>query len=297
MKLLSHYLEYQTKRDPRIVNWENHLIGSGLSYSCRDTVYDRDTYPSSLHYHDYYELVVVEAGEMHYICEGSVYRPQRGDVVLIPPARFHMSVIDGETTRYKRHVFYLYPSAFEAIGHGELTAFLNRTQNGALLSFGSADSVQRVMETLEQLKNACEQPPSPFKEAWKLSHLLQLFCLLNQNDCRLQGETATLPENIRQLQRYIDRHYAEISSVSQVAEHFFYSREYVSRLFRKYFDTTITDYITKRRVAQSQSLIAQGLPLIDVAYRVGFGSLSTFIRSFRAVAGMTPSEYRKMLGK
>ena len=92
----------------------------------------------------------------------------------------------------------------------------------------------------------------------------------------------------------IDQNFSKISSVSQVAEHFFYSREYVSRLFKKHFDTTISDYISKRRIAESQLLIVKGIPLIDVAYQVGFGSLSTFIRAFRTVTDMTPSEYRKI---
>jgi AraC-like DNA-binding protein len=50
----------------------------------------------------------------------------------------------------------------------------------------------------------------------------------------------------------------------------------------------------KRRVAKCQELILQDMPFIDIAYQVGFGSLSTFIRAFRSVTGMTPSEYRKL---
>ena len=50
----------------------------------------------------------------------------------------------------------------------------------------------------------------------------------------------------------------------------------------------------KKRVSESQALIVQGIPLINVAYQVGFGSLSSFIRAFRAVTGITPSEYRKL---
>ena len=103
-----------------------------------------------------------------------------------------------------------------------------------------------------------------------------------------------MPENVLKIQNYIDHNFSVISSVSQVAEHFFYSREYTSRLFRKHFDTTISDYIMKRRVAESQALILRDMPMIDIAYQVGFGSLSTFIRAFRSVTNMTPSEYRKL---
>ena len=293
MQLLSHYIEHQSKNDVRIVNWHNHIVTDSLSYSYRDTVYDNRTYPSALHYHDYYELVVLEEGDIRYICEGHVYHPHYGDCILIPPGKFHMSVIHGERTRYRRHVFYFYPSAFDTVGHGVLTSFVQRIREGDILTFASAESEQKLMEALGCLKKTFTDSMSPLDRALGLSHVLQVFCFMNQTDCRAKSEGLLLPERIRQLQQYIDANFATISSVSEVAQHFFYSREYISRLFRQYFDTTISDYIMKRRIAESQALIMEGVPLIEVAYRVGFGSLSTFIRAFRCVTDMTPSEYRK----
>ena len=116
MKLLSHYLQNKNDYRHEITNWENDLINDSLCYSCRSTVYDVNTFPSSLHSHDYYELVIFVEGEINYVCESSVYSPKRGDVIIIPPGKFHMSKLKGERTHYKRHVFYLYPSAFNAVG-------------------------------------------------------------------------------------------------------------------------------------------------------------------------------------
>lgn len=294
MKLLSHYIEHQKNLYPETINWKNHIVGDTLSYSYRDTVYDRCTYPSDLHYHDYYELVIFEEGDIQYVCEGCIYHPKYGDIIFIPPGKFHMSVINCESTHYKRHVFYLYPSAFDAIGHSSLTSFLSRIKDGDILAFVSLESKQKLMDILGCLKNIFAEAPSPLEEALGLSYIIHVFYLLNQKDCQSKSDALFLPESILKLQKYIDSNFSKISSVSQVAEHFFYSREYVSRLFKKYFDTTISEYIMKRRIAQSQSLIMMGIPLIDVAYQVGFGSLSTFIRAFRSVTNMTPSEYRKL---
>ena len=294
MKLLSHYMEYQKKLNPKISNWENHIIGDGLSYSYRNTTYNRSTYPSNLHYHDYYELVVFEEGDIEYICESQIYKPQYGDIVLIPPGKFHMSVIHSESTCYKRHVFYLYPSAFDNIGHSALTSFLSSTTSADIIAFRSLEFRQKLIDAITLLKELSIKKLSPLDNALMLSHIINIFYLLNQEDCQSKSDTLFLPENILKLQQYIDNNICEISSVSQVAKHFFYSREYVSRLFRKYFDTTISDYMMKRRISKSQALIIEGVSLIDIAYQVGFGSLSTFIRAFRAVTNMTPSEYRKL---
>lgn len=294
MKLLSHYL--QNKNDPRheITNWENDLINDSLCYSYRSTVYDMNTFPSSLHSHDYYELVIFVEGEINYVCESSVYSPKRGDVIIIPPGKFHMSKLKGERTHYKRHVFYLYSNAFDAVG-ASLADILIRTNEGVHFSLSSREGEEELLTLTEKLSLALKNRGDGLSRALAFGYIIEIFCLLNRKDIRHSGESERLPENILALQQYLDAHYTEIDSVSEVAEHFFYSREYVSRLFKKYYDTTILDYIHKLRISKSRTLIADGMPIIDVCYAVGFSSLSTFIRAFRTATDMTPSEYRRIV--
>lgn len=297
MKLLSHYIKNQTNRFSEIINWKSHNINDMLYYSYRDTVYNKNTYPSNLHYHDYYELVIFEGGDIKYICESTIYSPKCGDVILIPPGKFHMSIINGESTRYRRHVFYLFPSAFEKIGNGALTEFLKKADEGYLFSFSSPKEKRFLNELTESLREIFDGNPSSLESALGLSRVINLFYLFNLECFGLKNESTLLPDNVLLLQRYIDENYSKISSVTELAEKLSYSREYISRLFKKYFDTTVSDYIMKRRIAESQLLLTKDYPIIDIAYQVGFGSLSSFIRSFRCVTNMTPSEYRKLSQK
>ncbi len=295
MKLLSHYVQNQTNSQTQIVNWVNNLINDSLFYSFRSTFYDVDTFPSSLHYHDYYEVVIFVEGEINYVCESRVFSPRRGDVIIIPPGKFHMSKLKGESTHYKRHVFYLYPQAFDGIGEGALTAILGSAEEGLHFSLSSHEREEELLAVAEKLNKALKKNDDALARALAFGYIIEIFCLLNRKDIKHSGETEHLPENILALQQYLDTHYSEIDSVTEVAEHFFYSREYVSRLFKKYYDTTILDYIHKLRIAKSQSLIAEGMPIIDVCYAVGFSSLSTFIRAFRSITNMTPSQYKKVV--
>ncbi len=294
MKLLSHYL--QNKNDPRheITNWENDLINDSLCYSYRSTVYDMNTFPSSLHSHDYYELVIFVDGEINYVCESSVYSPRRGDIIIIPPGKFHMSKLKGERTHYKRHVFYLYPNAFDAVG-ASLAEILIRTNEGVHFSLSSHEREEELLTLTEKLSSALKNRGDGLSRALAFGYIIEIFCLLGRKDIRTRGNTESLPENILALKEYLDAHFAEIESVSEVAEHFFYSREYISRLFKKYYDTTVMDYIHELRIAKAKSLIAEEMPIIDVCFAVGYSSLSTFIRTFRRATDMTPSEYRKMV--
>lgn len=291
MKLLTHHINAIAQTHHQIVNWRENDLNDSLLYSFRSTQYSRETYPSSLHYHDYYELVVFLEGDIHYICESSTCQPQCGDIILIPPHRLHMSVINADSTLYSRHVFYLYPDALDALGCGELLGFLSLCDEGRYLFTLSQQGCQTLHALLLRLDQALKSP-SGREHALARGLVIEAFYWLSEAYIKPIAAPNRLPDNVQQIQRYIDAHYAEIGSVAEVASHFFYSREYVSRLFQRHFHTTVADYIMQRRIAQSQTLIAEGVPLSEVCFRVGFGSLTTFIRAFRTMTHMTPSQYR-----
>ena len=106
MKLYSYYQKNTANNQAKNEDWKNLTVNDMLLYSHRNTLYDAESFPSNLHYHDYFELILIEEGNIRYICESLVYYPKKGDIILIPPGKFHMSAINGSATRYHRHVFY-----------------------------------------------------------------------------------------------------------------------------------------------------------------------------------------------
>ncbi len=292
MKLIAHYPGVTDSLARPRASWRENYMSDYLYYSYRDTVYNKEDYPSMLHYHDYYELLVYVQGDIHYISESQTYTPQRGDVILVPPGNLHMSMLDGGQTRYVRHVFYLYPNALDAIGCTALTAFTQREAQSAITVFSPRERGE-LLSLLDELDAALESGTDA-ERGLALSILLRVLYEINRSHTRHRDGEALLPENVREIQRYIDENFAEITSVGEVAAHFYYSREYVSRLFKQYFNTTVAEYLRTRRVAYSRTLIATGMPLSEVCFAAGFGNLSTFIRSFRVVTGMTPSAYRSL---
>ena len=102
-------------------------------------------------------------------------------------------------------------------------------------------------------------------------------------------KSATLTE----MQNYLDEHFAEITSISEFAAHFFYTREHVSRLFKKHLNTTVLKYIIKCRIQYSCQLLKTDTPIVDICFQTGFNSVSSFNTAFKRVTGITPSAYRK----
>jgi AraC-like DNA-binding protein len=70
------------------------------------------------------------------------------------------------------------------------------------------------------------------------------------------------------------------------------------RLFHEVFGETPFRQLTNRRIAVAQTLLAEGsLELSEIAWAVGYESLSAFGRAFRREAGTSPSSYRTRAAK
>lgn len=59
------------------------------------------------------------------------------------------------------------------------------------------------------------------------------------------------------------------------------------------FGKTATQYINEYCIEKASQLLTQtNDQIIDIAFSVGFDNSSYFIRKFKSLKGMTPSEYR-----
>ena len=83
--------------------------------------------------------------------------------------------------------------------------------------------------------------------------------------------------------------------ITDVASELATNKTYVSALLNNLSGETFTSLITRLRVEYSQKLMHEhpDMLLDDVADESGFSSRTTFFRSFKALTGMTPQEWKK----
>lgn len=70
--------------------------------------------------------------------------------------------------------------------------------------------------------------------------------------------------------------------------------KYAMNLFRKSTGMTLIKYVNLLRLSRAQALLmGDGANVLQVAMDSGFGSVSAFNKSFRHIAGMSPSDFRR----
>lgn len=82
--------------------------------------------------------------------------------------------------------------------------------------------------------------------------------------------------------------------LADVAEKLATNKTYASALFNSYSGTGFTDLINGYRVRYAQKLMRENpyMPVAEVAHESGFSSQSSFYRNFKALTGLTPSEWK-----
>jgi AraC-like DNA-binding protein len=67
------------------------------------------------------------------------------------------------------------------------------------------------------------------------------------------------------------------------------------RLFTRVLGVTPHQYLVRARLRRAARLLAEDeRPITDVAYDVGFGDLSNFVRTFRRAARLSPRDFRRL---
>ena len=106
------------------------------------------------------------------------------------------------------------------------------------------------------------------------------------------------PPVITRAKKFIEEHQTEELSLDQVARAVNTSRYYFCKLFKKSTGIHFTDYLSRVRTERAKNLLLNpNLRVSEIAYEVGFQSLTHFNRVFKRVLGRSPTSYREQLAK
>jgi len=105
-----------------------------------------------------------------------------------------------------------------------------------------------------------------------------------------------VPTAIARAKEYVAAHLTESFKLPGVAHHAGLGVGYFCELFKNTTGLTFTQYVARCRTELAKTQIADPARRIaEVAFECGFGSIPTFNRTFKRLAGVAPSKYRLSL--
>ena len=108
------------------------------------------------------------------------------------------------------------------------------------------------------------------------------------------SRTEDTPVPVRKAVEFIERHLDEHLGLDDVAVQSGLSVSQFCKVFKETTGVTFTEHVNRRRIEWARrELLRPGARVTEVAYKVGFTSLSQFNRSFLRFVGEAPREYRK----
>ncbi|MBL9155360.1 MAG: helix-turn-helix domain-containing protein [Verrucomicrobiales bacterium] len=126
--------------------------------------------------------------------------------------------------------------------------------------------------------------------------LIGVFALqLSESLNRLMIEDANSePPVVISAKQYINANLEERITLDDVAAHVCVSPYYFCKIFKQATGMTLTEYVNRRRIERAKrKLLVPHARVTEVAYDVGYQSLSQFNRSFLKYVGMSPTQYRE----
>lgn len=255
----------------------------------------------ALHNHDYYELMFVYSGVIETKIDEEVIRLKAGDICILNKKAYH-SIRTDEGVNI----------SFSAIMSDDLrtellrylpeehpyTQFLNEASVKKNYLFYEthkyeriADIGRRMME--EKTLNRMGVNSQLIGLLYQLNtELLRIYPLLGVENIKGQDELS-----IHRLIRFMEQNYKDVS-VSSISDYFHFNPNYLSRMIKKETGKNFSQILKEIRLDKAKILLEYTNKSIEeIAYDIGYSSLSHFYKIFREVEGVTPMEYKQKVCK
>jgi len=138
-------------------------------------------------------------------------------------------------------------------------------------------------------------PPKQYEAVLGLLRIFAEHLSMVCNQIALQ-QMSSEPPVIRKAKEFIHEHQTEDITLGKVAKAVNTSTFYFCKIFKKYSGLNFTDYVSRVRIEKAKNLLLNpNLRVSEIAYEVGFQSLTHFNRVFKRIVGQSPTQYREHL--
>lgn len=255
----------------------------------------RSPYPVSRHPTDYNPILsgrVLDEYQLIYITSGSGFfrsasfpttKVSAGTIIMLFPGEWHTYGPDKKTGWSELWV------GFKGEAADRITSRGFFTRKEPLLKIGISDTISGLYG---ELTSHAEKQKSGYQQlmAGVVEHILGLVHYKRQN---IATENNPTIEKINRARMLMRENIGNPLSPEQIASELGLGYTWFRRVFREYMGISPAQYQIQLRMAKAKELlVSSGLPVSEIAYELGFESISQFSTFFKKRTGTTPTEFR-----
>jgi len=261
-----------------------------VSYTMSYEKYEEGFTMPEFHFHNDYEIYILEHGERIVSIDGEELVTRMGDAVLFAGGVPHKSRGTGGFSGICIHFSDIYLKKYFT------AAAINR-----LKAVFEVKIINVGTEKLDILKKMTDgfviDDEDNFLKLAKVFEMLTAGVNVKQSEVRKETVRQS-KSRAEEILKYVDENYAYIKNVEELSEKFEVSESYLFRIFKQKYNMTLKNYINSLRIKNICRRLRYSEGTIkSLAVEYGFESYEHFCRVFKSFCGCTPTEYRKQFCK
>ncbi|MBR2330749.1 MAG: helix-turn-helix transcriptional regulator [Clostridia bacterium] len=241
-----------------------------------------------IHWHEAIEILYFTQGRAVTSCNLQSYSVKKGSIILVNGNELHTGIVSQFESRF--YCFQFNPNFFHNLMGNDYIVFENIIED------------EDCIKLLERLYLVSTGKSTPHNSLEQIRLTSELFLLLLERHTKtvLQEEeyrkTFKKLDTFNHIIEYLNEHYTENFSVGSLAAHFNMSPSYFAHFFKKNAQKSVIEYINEIRIMYAKLFLEkEDVSISEIALRTGFYDINYFSRKFKAITGMSPTEYKKTL--
>ena len=252
------------------------------------------------HWHEEAEFTLVTKGSCLYQINLADYEVTAGDLLLIPPLFLHSVLLVSQeelmSETYVFHLNFLGGNSTDVCTTRYLLPMMNQEFSMPCLITPDHPVYNALKTMFVQITSYYNQAAFGYELAVKSLFLQTVFLLLPYRTKTVAPDAKVSSEKLKAVLDYIELHYPDSISISELARLCFFSDYHFMRFFKKHMGMTCVEYLNNLRLEKSVELFEQGnSSILEVSLSVGFHNLSYFHRAFKKKYHVTPLAFIREL--
>lgn len=251
------------------------------------------------HYHNLLEIGLCRQGTGTIVLEEKRIRYSENTVVIIPMNYPH-NIVSASGGKSFWESVYINPNEFlkEYYEKREVERLINKINTRAIIQ--KQEEIPLFSRELECLMDQIRMKDYGYKNCVKglIFTLLMEIIKINAQDYWIDEPEKKIDrdklEKLKCALAYVDENYAQEIKVGDIAEASYISESYLRKIFAENYNMTPVQYVNFVRINHACKILQrEAISINDVARKVGFYNISTFIKNFKEITGKTPKVWAK----